>query len=283
MKYSFQESRTSRAFRILRTSLIFFGFLFLIGGVVYVFSVFYFLFRGEEASFSGGVGVESGTNNITDRTDNNALDQKKDQNTQNGQGNKNNRESQVNIGIKSDDLTLESDQQRTLIFDFVPPIDRVSERVSLKKFGTFVTPENSPVSPERFSGYHTGIDFEIFEDELLVDVPVLAVCSGTVRFVSWVSGYGGVVVLLCEYQNEPVTVVYGHLNLASVKKNVGDVVEKGESLSFLGVGGSAETDGERKHLHLSIHKGIAQNLRGYVSTKDDLSSWIDPCELWCKD
>jgi hypothetical protein len=29
-----------------------------------------------------------------------------------------------------------------------------------KPFGIYITPENSPVQPENFTGYHTGIDVE---------------------------------------------------------------------------------------------------------------------------
>jgi hypothetical protein len=38
---------------------------------------------------------------------------------------------------------------------FVAPLDRASGRVTKKPFGIFVTPQNSPVQPERFRGFHT--------------------------------------------------------------------------------------------------------------------------------
>jgi len=60
--------------------------------------------------------------------------------------------------------------------DFQPPLDRAAERVSKKPFGIFITPQNSPVQPEKFRGYHTGADFEIFSDELDANVPVTAEC-----------------------------------------------------------------------------------------------------------
>ena len=38
------------------------------------------------------------------------------------------------------------------------PIGQTEERITKKPFGIKISPENSPISPERFSGYHTGID-----------------------------------------------------------------------------------------------------------------------------
>ncbi|MDP1845177.1 MAG: hypothetical protein Q8L09_00330 [Candidatus Moranbacteria bacterium] len=43
----------------------------------------------------------------------------------------------------------------------------------------------------------------------------------------------------------------------------------------------AETDGERKHLHLGIHKGAGVNILGYVQSKAELSGWLDPCLYAC--
>ena len=56
---------------------------------------------------------------------------------------------------------------------------------------------------------------------------------------------------------------------------VGDFVEAGSVLGFLGKGFSKETDNERKHLHLGIHKGKTINVSGYVKTKQELENWID--------
>src|SRR5438105_13240780 len=39
------------------------------------------------------------------------------------------------------------------------PLENAQTRVTKKFFGTKVSPGNSPVTPERFSGYHTGVDF----------------------------------------------------------------------------------------------------------------------------
>lgn len=41
------------------------------------------------------------------------------------------------------------------------PLTDAAARITKKPFGIFITPQNSPVQPERFSGFHTGTDFEI--------------------------------------------------------------------------------------------------------------------------
>lgn len=161
----------------------------------------------------------------------------------------------------------------------VSPIDKTAERVTKKLFGTYITPATSPIQPEKFTGYHTGLDYEILSGEEKVDVPVLAACTGNVRAVQTVTGYGGVLVQQCTIAGQTVTVLYGHIRLSSVKVNVGTALQAGTQFAVLGTGFSAETSGERKHLHFSVHKGTAINWRGYVSTKAALGDWLDPQPL----
>ncbi len=156
------------------------------------------------------------------------------------------------------------------------PLDRASERVSKKTFGTKVSPNDSPVSPERFSGYHTGWDFEIFPDELNHDVTVTAFCGGKVRLKESASGYGGLLVQECNIDSAPMTVVYGHLKLSSIAVKVGAYRAPGDEIGLLGDANSAETDGERKHLHFGLRKGTTVNNKGYVGTQAELSAWLDP-------
>jgi len=165
---------------------------------------------------------------------------------------------------------------------FQPPLDRAAERVTKKPFGIYITPKTSPVQPERFQGYHTGTDFEIFPEELNADVTVHAICTGKIAVKRTASGYGGVLVQACQLDNQPITVIYGHLKLTSISKNVGDSLNVGDPIGILGKAYSAETDGERKHLHLGIHKGSTINILGYVQSKSQLSGWIDACTLVCK-
>jgi len=164
----------------------------------------------------------------------------------------------------------------------ISPLNDPEDRIRLKHFGDHITPETSPVSPERFRGYHTGVDFEVFPEELNSAVEIKAACIGKVLEKRWVSGYGGVVVMECEIDNEAVAVLYGHLNIASADAGIGDFLSAGTVIGSLGADNSQETDYERKHLHFSIHKGGPVNLKGYVPTEAELAAWLDPCDFFCK-
>jgi murein DD-endopeptidase MepM/ murein hydrolase activator NlpD len=80
----------------------------------------------------------------------------------------------------------------------------------------------------------------------------------------------------CVIDGEPVTVLYGHLSLTSITTEVGQTLEEGQTVATLGRGFSAQTDNERPHLHLSIHRGDAVELRGYAQEEAKLAEWIDP-------
>jgi len=155
------------------------------------------------------------------------------------------------------------------------PLSDALKRVTKKPFGLKVSPSHSPVSPERFSGYHTGVDFEILAGEENSDVPVSAVCDGSVQVARRVSGYGGVLIQSCVINKQPVTVLYGHLKSSSIKLKAGDTLKTGEQIGILGQAYSYDTDGERKHLHLAIHKGDKIVYLGYAQKESDLSAWLD--------
>jgi murein DD-endopeptidase MepM/ murein hydrolase activator NlpD len=155
------------------------------------------------------------------------------------------------------------------------PIANALGRVTKKLFGIYVTPYFSPVSPERFTGYHTGVDFETTPAEANVDVPIYAICPGKILIKEWASGYGGVLNQSCTLSGQAVTVTYGHLRLASIVKKVGQTLAQGEQIGVLGKGHSTETDGERKHLHLGIHKGATAVITGYVASTAQLKPWIN--------
>lgn len=166
--------------------------------------------------------------------------------------------------------------------ELTAPIDRADERVTKKPFGLLIDPKTSPVQPERFRGYHTGTDFETFDDEKNVSVSVKAICTGVIEMKRRAAGYGGLVVGRCMLNNEPIAVLYGHLALGSVQAGVGDTVEAGSVIGNLGEAGSSDTDRERKHLHLGIHKGSGPvNIRGYVSSQKELDRFIDSCQYVC--
>jgi murein DD-endopeptidase MepM/ murein hydrolase activator NlpD len=165
---------------------------------------------------------------------------------------------------------------------FVLPLDQAKKRVTKKPFGMFIDKKTSLIQPERFTGYHTGTDFETFPDEAAIDVPVHAICDGMLAMKRTASGYGGVAVESCTLSGEPITVVYGHLRLTSVDASVGTKVSAGDIIGVLGTGYGTETDGERKHLHLGIHKGGMIDITGYVSSSALLSGWTDPVPLISK-
>jgi hypothetical protein len=157
----------------------------------------------------------------------------------------------------------------------VPPIANWQSRVTKKPFGIYITPKTSPVQPEKFTGYHTGVDFETFPEEQNIDVQIYAICDGKLLQKRTASGYGGIAVQACKLNSEDITVVYGHLRLASISANIGQELKAGDKLTVLGTGFSSETDGERKHLHLGIHKGSAINILGYVQNQAELVNWLD--------
>ena len=153
------------------------------------------------------------------------------------------------------------------------PVADFRARVTKKPFGIYITPQNSPVSPERFTGYHTGADAEY--TDISADVPVYAVADGTVVLSRTASGYGGVFMIEITLDGAKHTILYGHIRPSSLPK-VGQKVTKGEQLALLGTGYSSETDGERRHLHFAILADNSLTITGYVSSKNQLSSWLDP-------
>ena len=162
-----------------------------------------------------------------------------------------------------------------LASQLLPPISQAAIRITKKPFGIKVSPQNSPVQPERFSGYHTGVDFETFPSEANIDVPVMAITGGKIIYQQWVSGYGGVVIQSGTINGQTVTILYGHLNISSVKQKIGDTIAAGDQIAVLGQGHSRQTDGERKHLHLGIHLGTKIDLLGYIQNQTELSGWLD--------
>ncbi len=157
------------------------------------------------------------------------------------------------------------------------PITEFKSRITKKPFGIYITKQNSPVQPERFSGYHTGADVE-YED-VTTDVPVYAIADGKVVYSQYVSGYGGVFMIEIQLDGAAHTILYGHIRPSSLPK-VGQAVSKGQQLAVLGTGYSSETDGERRHLHFGVLSNNRIDVKGYVQNKSELSGWIDPVSLY---
>lgn len=160
----------------------------------------------------------------------------------------------------------------------VEPVAEFKARITKKPFGIFITPDASPIEPERFSGYHTGVDVEY--DDVADEVPVLAVADGEVVLAQRAGGYGGVIVMRHTIQGEPYVAVLGHLDPGALP-GVGSKLTAGAVIGRLGEGGTSETDGERKHLHFAMMKDSGRiDLRGYVATKEELINWIDPLKFF---
>ena len=193
---------------------------------------------------------------------------------------KNNQETINNTqsAVSNNQQTMGNIQQTQKPAQTIDPIANALSRITKKPFAIFITPKTSPVQPERFQGYHTGSDLETTADEQNTDVSVVALCNGKLLEKKIASGYGGVAVQACVLDGQSVTVIYGHLNLTSIATKIGDQLKVGDFLGNLGKGFSPETDGERKHLHLAIHKGSSVNISGYVQTKVQLSDWLDPAK-----
>jgi len=153
------------------------------------------------------------------------------------------------------------------------PIADFTTRITKKTFGQYITPATSPVQPERFTGYHTGVDIEY--GDVTTNVPVLAVADGSVVMSQWVSGYGGLLVEQITYQDKKLYILYGHLRASSLVAK-GTQVQKGQPIAVLGTAYSQETDGERRHLHFAVYTGATLDIRGYVQNKSELSNWEDP-------
>lgn len=160
-------------------------------------------------------------------------------------------------------------------FRMPEPLTNAKTRVTKKPFGIKVSPTNSPVQPEKFTGYHSGVDFETTPEEQNRDVPISAICDGKVTQKRSAQGYGGLLVQTCMLDNQPVTVIYGHVKLSSIQQKVGDMLKAGQGFAVLGDAYSSETDNERKHLHLGIRKGTSSSILGYVQSAAELDHWLD--------
>lgn len=158
------------------------------------------------------------------------------------------------------------------------PLPNAHKRPTALRFGMYVTsdPSRNPIDPpERFTGYHVGLDFELLPREVNRTIAVSAICNGAILYSGFAKGYGGLVVQRCQIEGERVTVLYGHLDTHdSPPEDI--VVKTGEQVGVLAAPYSAESDGNRKHLHLGIRRGEFSDFRGYVQNAKDVHLFIDP-------
>jgi len=160
------------------------------------------------------------------------------------------------------------------------PIDDFPVGIIKKPFGIFITPTNSPISPEKFTGYHAGADVEINESiSATAQIPIYAIADGVVVKSGKAQGYGGVIAIRHSLHEEVFVAVYGHLNPRNLVPQ-GRTVKAGQVIGYLGKAFSPETDGERRHLHFGMHKGDAVTIVGYAFQQSDLAQWQDPAEFF---
>lgn len=169
-------------------------------------------------------------------------------------------------------------QPKASSLELVEPIAEFTQRITKKPFGIFITPETSPVQPDRFTGYHTGVDVEY--GDVSGDVPIYAIADGTIVLRKFASGYGGVVVIEHAINGQKLHALYGHLDPKSMLDTNVTAVQAGDVIGVLGDGHTQETDGARKHLHFSIRPAGPPDIRGYVQTQEELAQWINPLELY---
>ncbi len=173
-----------------------------------------------------------------------------------------------------EEANLKTDEERTTRAE---ALQALRDRITKKPFGILINQKTSPVQPERFSGYHTGIDVEFPEET--GDIGGHAVTDGTISAYGTVDGYGGAITIRHTIQGRSLLALYGHLNPASLPKQ-GATVLKGTQIGTLGRGFTEETDGERRHLHFGLYAGNETTVQGYVQTKTALSTWIDPLPIF---
>jgi len=164
---------------------------------------------------------------------------------------------------------------------FSQPMEHAANRPTPLHFGVHVTPDpaTNPIDPpERFTGYHAAVDYEVSAEELDAPVPVFAICRGKVVYSGFAEGYGGVLIQRCTLDGEPISVIYGHLSRNGLIED-GETLRSGQQLGYLADARSVDSDGSRKHLHLGIHKGRALDMRGYVQTREELAEYIDPATV----
>ena len=163
---------------------------------------------------------------------------------------------------------------------------QVDQRATVKGFGEYIDNNfysSHPASefPNHFFGYHAAQDLETFTNEKQDsnNTPVYFVTSGTILYIGSLSGYGGVILLKLDGTQD--TALYGHVRITNLKYSVGQhvKVDKPTVLTYLGTGFSAETSGERKHLHFGVYKGQDLYFHGHEANKTVLNSrWYNPID-----
>ncbi len=174
------------------------------------------------------------------------------------------------LGVTAQEIVAESELDNSQVV--FPIIGYVEKRVK-QVYGQYVT--------EPVEGYHTGDDVEVNQSQK-DDIPIASVADGEIIYKKWTANYGGLVVIKHLIDQNELKIFYGHLRLASISKNVGDKVTKGEIIGMLGADRSYDTDNQRRHLHFGIYQGSDINLSVAVSKPEQLVNWLNPTDFFQK-
>lgn len=176
------------------------------------------------------------------------------------------------------DISSQPPESSPVSNQYYYPMARYSDRLTVRWYGKRVTSADREAIAcgVSYEGIHTADDLEVSESEIDQEVPIYAIAAGTILQVGATDGYGGLIVANHTLNGQPVTVYYGHIDLGQTDLKIGDRVEAGEQISVLGGHCSPASGNERKHLHFGILNDTDIDVRGYVSSENDLREWIDP-------
>lgn len=191
-----------------------------------------------------------------------------------------------NIDITNNNTTTDTTENNTtntiiqndsnkILKEVFEPINKSIDRINKKPFWIKISKNNSPIENERFEWYHTWVDFEIFKWEENIDIKIYSICNWKIIYKNYVNWYWWVIIQSCIIDSNEVTILYWHLNIDSITLKIWDNMNKKSYIWILWKWKSKETDYERKHLHLWIHKWKEIVLLWYTQNKNDLNNWID--------
>ncbi|MBU0731299.1 VCBS repeat domain-containing M23 family metallopeptidase [Patescibacteria group bacterium] len=133
------------------------------------------------------------------------------------------------------------------------------------------------------TGLHLGEDASAS-----ADTPVYAPADGWIRDATEHTYYGMVILLDANIDGEEVVILMAHMSFSDRQVSVGDYVDKGELLGY--IGNSSENGGWSPHLHYGIHKGSFGSTptyscdgnwsyAGYSSQACVWDDWYDPTDF----
>ena len=121
--------------------------------------------------------------------------------------------------------------------------------------------------------YHSGLDNSWDWPGL----PIYASMSGKVKLIWLDLSWGIMIAIESYYQGEPITQIYGHL-ANEITVEVGDYIEAGKLLGFVGKGMTVTNGGYRAHLHFGLERCAFDvcHLSGYHINR---KRWLNPLQF----